>query len=67
MQFQHVADYSCSYWKGRVPRQGWMYLSVNHVAFFSYLLGDETKTIIRWTDIKVSYCLILINFNFVRF
>lgn len=46
-----VNYYSCSYWKGRVPRQGWMYLSVNHLSFYSYLFGKETKLVIRWADI----------------
>ncbi|KAL5007897.1 hypothetical protein ScPMuIL_016703 [Solemya velum] len=46
-----VNHYSCSYWKGRVPRQGWMYLSINHLCFYSFLMGKEAKIIIRWTDI----------------
>lgn len=46
-----VNYYSCSYWKGKVPRQGWMYLSVNHICFYSYLMGKEAKLIIRWTDV----------------
>ncbi|XP_052243499.1 TBC1 domain family member 9-like isoform X1 [Dreissena polymorpha] len=46
-----VNHYSCSYWKGKVPRQGWMYLSVNHMCFYSFLLGKEAKVIVRWTDI----------------
>lgn len=40
-----------SYWKRRVPRQGWLYLSVNHLCFYAYILGRETKLVIRWTDI----------------
>ncbi|KAL3842336.1 hypothetical protein ACJMK2_020364 [Sinanodonta woodiana] len=46
-----VSHYSCSYWKGKVPRQGWMYLSINHLCFYSFLMGKEAKVIIRWTDI----------------
>ncbi|XP_051892444.1 LOW QUALITY PROTEIN: TBC1 domain family member 9 [Pristis pectinata] len=46
-----VNYYSCSYWKGRVPRQGWMYLSINHLCFYSFLLGKEAKLVIRWADI----------------
>uniref|UniRef100_A0A8C1NP36 TBC1 domain family member 9 n=1 Tax=Cyprinus carpio TaxID=7962 RepID=A0A8C1NP36_CYPCA len=46
-----VNYYSCSYWKGKVPRQGWLYLSINHLCFYSYLLGKEAKLVIRWADI----------------
>lgn len=38
-----VNYYSCSYWKGRVPRQGWLYLSINHLCFYSFLLGKEGR------------------------
>jgi hypothetical protein len=34
-----------------MPRQGWLYLSVNHLCFYAYILGRETKLVIRWTDI----------------
>ncbi|XP_053112811.1 TBC1 domain family member 9 isoform X2 [Hemicordylus capensis] len=46
-----VNYYSCSYWKGKVPRQGWMYLSINHLCFYSFLMGREAKLLIRWVDI----------------
>ncbi|XP_056138734.1 TBC1 domain family member 9B [Lampris incognitus] len=46
-----VNYYSCSYWKGRVPRQGWLYLSVNHLCFYSFLLGKEVTLVIQWTDV----------------
>lgn len=46
-----VNYYSCSYWKGKIPRQGWMYLSINHLCFYSFLLGKEAKLVIRWVDI----------------
>ena len=42
-----VNYYSCSYWKGKVPRQGWLYLSINHVCFYSYLLGKEGRGCLR--------------------
>uniref|UniRef100_A0A8D3D928 TBC1 domain family member 9 n=1 Tax=Scophthalmus maximus TaxID=52904 RepID=A0A8D3D928_SCOMX len=45
-----VNYYSCSYWKGKVPRQGWLYLSINHLCFYSYLLGKEVKLVVRWAD-----------------
>lgn len=46
-----VNNYSCSYWKNRLPRQGWLYLSVNHLCFYSYLFGKEIKLVIRWVDV----------------
>lgn len=42
---------SYSYWKSRIPRQGWLYLSVNHMCFYAYILARETKLVIRWADI----------------
>ncbi|XP_035289932.1 TBC1 domain family member 8B isoform X2 [Anguilla anguilla] len=46
-----VTYYSCSYWRGRVPCQGWLYLSTNFLSFYSYLLGAEVKFIISWAEI----------------
>ncbi|XP_043918219.1 TBC1 domain family member 9 isoform X2 [Protopterus annectens] len=46
-----VNYYSCSYWKGKMPRQGWMYLSINHLCFHSFMMGKEAKLVIRWVDI----------------
>ena len=46
-----VSYYSCSYWKGKMPTQGWMYLSINHLAFYAYFLGKESKVLLRWTDV----------------
>ncbi|XP_047125269.1 TBC1 domain family member 9B isoform X1 [Hydra vulgaris] len=46
-----VNYYSCSYWKGKVPRQGWLYLSINHLCFYSFLLGKEARVVIPWIDI----------------
>ena len=46
-----VCYYSCSYWKGKMPTQGWMYLTVNNLAFYAYFLGKESKVLIRWTDV----------------
>lgn len=43
--------FSFSYWKSRLPRQGWLYLSVNHMCFYAYILARETKLTVRWTDI----------------
>ncbi|XP_054982845.1 TBC1 domain family member 9B isoform X2 [Sorex araneus] len=46
-----VNYYSCSFWKGRVPRQGWLYLSVNHLCFYSFLLGKEVSLVVQWVDV----------------
>uniref|UniRef100_A0A8D0SLC4 TBC1 domain family member 9B n=1 Tax=Sus scrofa TaxID=9823 RepID=A0A8D0SLC4_PIG len=46
-----VNYYSCSYWKGHVPRQGWLYLTVNHLCFYSFLLGKEVSLVVRWVDV----------------
>uniref|UniRef100_A0A3P9BIK7 TBC1 domain family member 8B n=1 Tax=Maylandia zebra TaxID=106582 RepID=A0A3P9BIK7_9CICH len=46
-----VTYYSCSYWKGKVPCQGWLYLSTNFLCFYSYLLGAEVKLVISWDEL----------------
>lgn len=46
-----VCYYSCSYWKGKIPRQGWMYLSVHYMCFYSYIFGRKTSIKIRWADV----------------
>ena len=38
---------------GEIPSQGWLYLTVNHLAFYSFILGSET----RWTDVTAPTCL----------
>ncbi|NXN79056.1 TBC8B protein, partial [Bombycilla garrulus] len=47
-----ITYYSCSYWRGRVPCQGWLYLSTNFLSFYSFLLGAEIKLIISWDEIS---------------
>ncbi|KAG7277702.1 LOW QUALITY PROTEIN: hypothetical protein CRUP_024522 [Coryphaenoides rupestris] len=47
-----VAQYSCCCWKGRVPRQGVLYLSTNHMAFYSFLLGKEVKFVVPWAEVR---------------
>ncbi|XP_062503844.1 TBC1 domain family member 9-like isoform X2 [Corticium candelabrum] len=46
-----VNYYAASYWKGKVPRQGWLYLSVNHLAFYSFMMGKEDVVVVKWADI----------------
>ncbi|XP_072300071.1 TBC1 domain family member 8 [Eucyclogobius newberryi] len=46
-----VTYFSCCCWKGRVPRQGFLYLSTNHVSFYSFLLGKEVKFVIPWAEV----------------
>ncbi|XP_065900835.1 TBC1 domain family member 9-like isoform X2 [Dysidea avara] len=46
-----VNYYSCSYWKGTLPKQGWMYLSINHLCFYAFFMGNEIKLVLRWSEI----------------
>ncbi|XP_047510083.1 TBC1 domain family member 9 isoform X1 [Pieris napi] len=46
-----VCYYSCSYWKGKLPRQGWLYLSMHYMCFYSYIFGRNTTLKIRWADV----------------
>ena len=54
------SDYPCAIWRGRVPRQGVLYLSINYVCFYSNLLGKDIILVIKFTDIIVS---VLIDTN----
>uniref|UniRef100_A0A4W3INT5 TBC1 domain family member 8B n=1 Tax=Callorhinchus milii TaxID=7868 RepID=A0A4W3INT5_CALMI len=47
-----VTYYSCSYWSGRVPCQGWVYLSNNFLSFYSFFLGKEVKYMIAWDEVS---------------
>ncbi|KAF2986388.1 hypothetical protein EK904_003652 [Melospiza melodia maxima] len=47
-----ITYYSCCCWKGKVPRQGWLYLSINHLCFYSFFLGKELKLIIPWVEVQ---------------
>ncbi|XP_042312683.1 TBC1 domain family member 8 isoform X2 [Sceloporus undulatus] len=47
-----ITFYSCCCWKGKVPRQGWLYLSINHLCFYSFFLGKELKLTIPWVDVQ---------------
>ncbi|XP_077073266.1 TBC1 domain family member 8 [Siphateles boraxobius] len=46
-----VSHYSCCCWKGHVPRQGSLYLTTNHIAFYSFLLGKEVKLLVPWAEV----------------
>lgn len=45
-------DYSCAYYAKRFTNQGWMYLSENYLAFYSYLLGHETRLLLELKNIQ---------------
>lgn len=45
-------DYACSHWDSKLPRQGWMYLSSNHLCFYS-LMGKRLIVTLPWTDVSV--------------
>ncbi|XP_056435131.1 TBC1 domain family member 8 [Gadus chalcogrammus] len=47
-----VAQFPCCCWKGRVPRQGVLYLSTNHMAFYSFLLGKEVRFVVPWAEVR---------------
>lgn len=34
-----------------MPRQGWMYLSVHYMCFYSYIFGRKTALKIRWAEV----------------
>uniref|UniRef100_A0A673W374 TBC1 domain family member 8B n=1 Tax=Salmo trutta TaxID=8032 RepID=A0A673W374_SALTR len=51
-----VTYYSCSYWRGRVPCQGWLYLSTNFLncqASSIYLssISSSVKLVVSWNEI----------------
>ncbi|GBM76775.1 TBC1 domain family member 9B, partial [Araneus ventricosus] len=46
-----VNYYSCCFWKKKLPYQGWLYLSVNHMCFYSQIFKKEFKLIIRWVEV----------------
>ncbi|TGZ74123.1 hypothetical protein CRM22_001118 [Opisthorchis felineus] len=46
-----VYYYSCSYFRGKIPQQGWLYLTINHMCFYSFLLGIETKICVPWIHV----------------
>lgn len=39
------------YWHGKLPLQGWLYLTVNRLCFYAYILGKEHRVILRWTEV----------------
>ena len=47
----HYIVYSCAYHK-KLLNQGWMYLSVSYLCFYSFVLGTETKVVIELKDIE---------------
>lgn len=45
-------DYSAAYHTKRLTSQGWLYISENYIAFYSFLLGIETKLLVELKDIQ---------------
>ncbi|KAH6561652.1 hypothetical protein BASA60_011431 [Batrachochytrium salamandrivorans] len=46
-----VNFYSCSYHR-KLMNQGWMYVSISHCCFYSFVLGTETKVVIELKDVE---------------
>ncbi|CAO3648391.1 unnamed protein product [Mucor hiemalis] len=47
-----VNYYSSAYHTNRFTSQGWLYISENYLAFYSFLLGYETKLLIELKDVQ---------------
>ncbi|KAI7901275.1 rab-GTPase-TBC domain-containing protein [Cokeromyces recurvatus] len=47
-----VSYYSSAYHTNRFTSQGWIYISENYLAFYSYLLGFETKLLLELKDVQ---------------
>ena len=46
-----ASDYSCSYWKGSLPKQGWIYVSSNYMCFHALMMGRDFTVAIPYCDI----------------
>ncbi|KAI9321860.1 rab-GTPase-TBC domain-containing protein [Dichotomocladium elegans] len=47
-----VNYYSCGYATNWFASQGWLYMSENYVAFYSYLMGYETKLLVEHKEVR---------------
>ncbi|XP_054734320.1 TBC1 domain family member 9 [Anastrepha obliqua] len=47
-----VNTYACTYVKNKIPHQGNLYISLNHICFYSYILGSQTKRVIRFAELE---------------
>lgn len=45
-----VTYYASSYWKGSLPKQGWLYVSSNFLCFHALLMGRDFTLSIAYTD-----------------
>ncbi|KAL7668147.1 hypothetical protein ACOME3_008862 [Neoechinorhynchus agilis] len=42
---------SCCHWNHVIPRQGWMYISTEHLCFYAFFMGRDFKIAIKYLDI----------------
>eukprot|EP00047_Mylnosiga_fluctuans_P010166 m.14890 g.14890 ORF g.14890 m.14890 type:complete len:1101 (-) comp2984_c0_seq1:172-3474(-) len=46
-----VTYYSCTYVSDAMPKQGWLYVTLNHLCYYSYIMGKEHRIVLPWTDV----------------
>ncbi|KAI8621287.1 rab-GTPase-TBC domain-containing protein [Chytriomyces sp. MP71] len=50
-KFRSASLYACAY-GSKLMNQGWLYLSLSHLCFYSFVLGVETRIVIELKDVE---------------